>query len=358
MNRERGRPQLRFGEQLLILLEKEWLQMVRDPAVIFMGALLPVVLIVLFGWGLSMDLLKVPAVFTAGESTALTAEVRAAFRGSPYFELTEVPSRHDAERLFAARRTEVIIDLPPGFTRDAAMGRAQIGLTVHGVDASAASIIRTYAAAVVAGLSQKIALREDFALLGSSAGPQAQTSGAAALLSRTWFNEANTSAWYLVPGLSIVVLTLSASFLVNFLLTAVGAMLAFFAAVFVFEVPVRGSLWLLAATILLYSAWAIAFGLLLSAVFKSQFTAIQFAVIGSYLPSLMLSGYLFDLRSVPWFISAVGRLMPPTYAIESVKILYLSGEPERIVLANLALLAAAALGFFALALVFARKRLD
>ena len=92
--------------------------------------------------------------------------------------------------------------------------------------------------------------------------------------------------------------------------------------------------------------------------FKSQFTAIQFAVIGSYLPSLMLSGYLFDLRSVPWFISAVGRLMPPTYAIESVKILYLSGEPERIVQANLALLAAAALGFFALALVFARKRLD
>ena len=151
---------------------------------------------------------------------------------------------------------------------------------------------------------------------------------------------------------------LAAKFLVNFLLTAVGAMLAFFAAVFVFEVPVRGSLWLLAATILLYSAWAIAFGLLLSAVFKSQFTAIQFAVIGSYLPSLMLSGYLFDLRSVPWFISAVGRLMPPTYAIESVKILYLSGEPERIVLANLALLAAAALGFFTLALVFARKRLD
>ena len=98
MNRERGRPQLRFGEQLLILLEKEWLQMVRDPAVIFMGALLPVVLIVLFGWGLSMDLLKVPAVFTAGESTALTAEVRAAFRGSPYFELTEVPSSPDSRR--------------------------------------------------------------------------------------------------------------------------------------------------------------------------------------------------------------------------------------------------------------------
>ena len=74
MNRERGRPQLRFGEQLLILLEKEWLQMVRDPAVIFMGALLPVVLIVLFGWGLSMDLLKVPAVFAARRRKALCGQ--------------------------------------------------------------------------------------------------------------------------------------------------------------------------------------------------------------------------------------------------------------------------------------------
>ena len=104
MKRERGRSQLRFGEQLLILLEKEWLQMVRDPAVIFMGALLPVVLIVLFGWGLSMDLLKVPAVLTAGESTALTAEVRAALPGSPYFELTELPSRPAATPRWAALR--------------------------------------------------------------------------------------------------------------------------------------------------------------------------------------------------------------------------------------------------------------
>ena len=120
----------------------------------------------------------------------------------------------------------------------------------------------------------------------------------------------------------------------------------------------RGSLLLLALTILFYTAWAISFGLFLSAFLKSQFVAIQLAVIGSYLPSLILSGYLFDLRSVPAFISAVGHLMPPTYAIESVKILYLSGGPEHIVLSNLAILAAWVVLFLALALAATKKRLD
>ena len=384
-----------------VLLQKEWLQMLRDPAIIFMGTLLPVILILLFGWGLSMDLNKVPVAFTSAESTPLTNEIRAALRGSPYFDVVEVHSRKEAEALFAARRVEAVMDLPPGLTKNAASGlsgAAEIGLTIHGVDASAASIIRTYAAAAIAGMSEKITLREDFALMGSSGGSPAAMkasgaaqSGSAALISRSWFNEANTSSWYLVPGLAVVVLTLSSSFLgaviiarewergtletlsvtpappaailgakflVNFLLTAAGAVLVYFAATLVFGVPVRGSLGLLAAVVLVYSAWAIAFGLLLSAVFKSQFTAIQLAVIGSYLPSLMLSGYLFDLRSVPWFISAVGALMPPTYAIESVKILCLSGGPEGIVLSNLCILGAAALVFLLLALLFARKRLD
>lgn len=371
------------------LIRKEWLQMCRDPAILFMGALLPAILVLLFGWGLSMDLQKVPVAFTAGESTPLVRELRSGIAGSPWLELHETHSRTEAEALMRARKADAILDIPEGFTRDAALGKAQIGLTLHGVDASAASIIRTYLSAAIAGVSEKIALREDFALLGSSGGA-ASAPGAAELIPRSWFNDANASAWYLVPGLAIVVLTLSSSFLgaiivarewergtletlavtpasplailsakfaANFILTAAGALLAFGTAAAVFEVPFRGSLLLLAATVMVYAAWSISFGLLLSAFFKSQFTAIQLAVIGSYLPSLMLSGYLFDLRSVPWAIAAVGRLMPPTYAIESVKILCLSGGPERIVLSNLALLAAAALGFFGLALLFARKRL-
>lgn len=375
--------------ELRVLLCKEWLQMARDPAILFMGSLLPVILILLFGWGLSMDLNRVPVAFASAERTTLAREVRSAFAASPYFDLVETRSLQEAEALFAARRVEALVRLPAGFTRAAAEGRAEVGIVIHGVDASAASIIRTYAAAALGQMSAKIALREDWAVLGAAAPPSGP--GAVTLISRSWFNEANASAWYLVPGLTIVVLTLSAGFLgaiivarewergtmetlavtpagplailgakflANFMLTAVGALLAFCAAVAVFGVHVRGSLGLLAAVLLVYSAWAISFGLLLSAVFKSQFVAIQFAVIGSYLPSLMLSGYLFDLRSVPDFIAVVGALMPPTYATEAVKILYLSGGPVRIVLSDILILAAAAVGFFALAATFARKRLD
>lgn len=371
------------------LLLKEFRQMVCDPATLFLGMILPVILILLFGWGLSMDLTKVPVALVTGESTPLARAAAEEFIGSKYFDATMLRSRQEAEALLSARRIEAIIDIPEGFSRDALQGTAQVGLTIHGVDASAATIIRTYAKATIGLMQEKIALREDSAAIIGAAG--ASSAGGVMMLSRSWFNEANTSAWYLVPGLSIVVLTLSASFLgsiviarewergtmetlcitpatpleivlskflSNYALITVGALLTFLTAVFVFDAPVRGSLLLLALTILLYSAWAISFGLFLSAFLKSQFVAIQLSVIGSYLPSLILSGYLFDLRSVPVFISVIGHLMPPTYAIESVKILYLSGGPEHIVLSNLAILGAWVVLFLALALAATKKRLD
>ena len=371
------------------LLAKEFRQMVCDPATLFLGMILPVILILLFGWGLSMDLTKVPVALVSGESTPLARAAAEEFLGSRYFDATMLRNRQEAEALLSARRIEAIIDIPEGFSRDALQGTAQVGLTIHGVDASAATIIRTYAKATIGLMQEKIALREDSAAVIGAAG--ASSAGGVMMLSRSWFNEANTSAWYLVPGLSIVVLTLSASFLgsiviarewergtmetlcitpatpleivlskflTNYALITVGGLLTFLTAIFVFDAPVRGSLLLLALTILLYSAWAISFGLFLSAFLKSQFVAIQLAVIGSYLPSLILSGYLFDLRSVPVFISVIGRLMPPTYAIESVKILYLSGGPEHIVLSNLAILGAWVVLFLALALAATQKRLD
>ncbi len=375
----------RFGRLLL----KEALQMERDPSIFFMAIGLPVILILLFGFGLSMDLNHVPAALVMGERTPLTQALAAEFEGSPYFEIRTLQARAEAERLLDARRIDAVIELPQGLSRDAQLGEGVVGLTIHGVDSSAASIIRTYASATVALALEKISEREDAAsVLGISS---SSALGSITLVSRSWFNEANTSAWYLVPGLLVVVLTLtssflgslviarewergtmetlcvtpatpleivSAKFLSNYALTLIGCLTAFASAWLVFGVPVRGSVWLLAATLAVYLAWTIAFGLFLSAATKSQFVAIQMAVIGSYLPALMLSGYLFDLRSVPWFIAAVGRLMPPTYAIESVKILCLSGGSHRLVLSNLAILGAWTSVFFALALFKTRKRLD
>ena len=183
--------------RFMTLLMKEFRQMICDPATIFLGTILPVILILLFGWGLSMDLTKVPAAVVEGESTPLARAVTQEFVGSRYFDITTLKSRTEAETLLSARRIEAIIDIPQGFEENASRGEGAIGLTIHGVDASAATIIRTYAKAAIALLQEKIALRGDGAAMTGVSG--AGSAGGVMMLSRSWFNEANTSAWYLVP---------------------------------------------------------------------------------------------------------------------------------------------------------------
>lgn len=427
------------------LLSKEWAQMRRDPSIFLVAWALPAVLIVLFGAGLSMDLSSVRAAVVDTDRSALSREVAARFLGSPYFEAEVFPSRQAAEQALASHDVDLIVELPDALARDAQLGRGEIGVTIYGVDASAAMMMRTYAAAaltqgaqaaneaIALGQAQPFVRSADAAAkpldeiarlaaqmpapaapsggrmpqpspaAGAAASSPDETAAASAALAahsapgpiqpvvRSWFNEANNSAWYLVPGLTIVILTLTCSFmgslviarewergtmealattpvcavelvaakfLLYFVLSCGGLAAVFAIAAFGFDVPVRGSAWLLLATCLVYNAWAMAFGLVLSALTRSQFVAIQLAVILTYLPALILSGFLFDLRSVPAWIAAVARLMPSTYAVESIKILCLSGGAEDIVVKNLALLGAAFAGFLAAGVALTRKRLD
>lgn len=361
------------------LVHKEWLQMKRDPSAFLVALGLPLLLVLIFGYGLSMDLRNVPAAIVAGDAGPTAEAVVRRFQASPYFSARVVPTRAEAEALLDAHEVSVVLEIPNDFERRLAQGGADLGLTIHGVDAGAANVMRSYASGAVA-----IALEMEAERLGIH-----QTAAASSLVSRSWFNEANASAWYLVPGLLVVISTLISSFMgsivvarefergtmtslavtpasttevlaakaaANFALAALGIGIAASSSALLFNLPLRGSSALFAATLLLSNAWALAFGLFLSALLKRQFVAIQLTVIGSYLPALMLSGYIFDLRSVPVWIEAVGRLMPSTYAIESVKILVLSGGSTAVVLADLAILAAAALLFFALALFVLKKR--
>lgn len=363
--------------RLLTLTRKECIQIARDRSILLIGFLLPVFLILIFGYGLSMDIRNVRTAVVLGESTELTSSLAARFAGSVYFDVTITPSRHEAEALMRGRRIDLIVDMRPGFTRDAAAGKAELGVTVHGVDSNAAVIIRTYVAAVLADEAAERARRSG-----------TLTPNTVAVVTRAWFNEANTSSWYLVPGLIVVVMTLVGSFLTSLVVArewergtmaslvvtparpveillskllpyaavaAAGFAACIVTAVFLFAVPIRGSLLMLTTTSLVYGFWALTFGLFLSALVRNQFLANQYAIIGSFLPAMVLSGFIFDLRSVPVWISAVGHLMPPTYAIESLKILFLSGGADDIVFKNLLILSGWAAGFFAAALFCSAK---
>lgn len=371
--------------RLLAVILKECTQIERDPSILLIGLFLPIFLLMLFGYGLSMDVKGVPVAIVTEDPSPMTTRITDRFFASDYFAAQKVESRIEAEALLRNREVDAVLHFPSDFTRRVLAGEGAAGLTIHGVDANQATMIRTYVSATIASHLQSDPK------LAASATANASSAPAVALSTRAWFNEANTSSWYLVPGLLVVTMTLVGSFLTslvvarewergtieslyttpirpwetavakiipNYVVALAGALLALCVGLIAFDIPVNGSVGWLLATLFLYQLLAVLFGLFLSSATKRQFLALQYAVIGSFLPAMMLSGFLFDLRSVPDWISVVGHLLPPTYAIESVKICFLSGGCVDILAQNLLIIALWCVFFFVLSLRFLRKSLE
>ena len=208
--------------------------------------------------------------------------------------------------------------------------------------------------------------------------------------SRLWFNEANDSHYFLVPGLIVLIMTLIGAFLTTlvmarewergtlealfvtpvrsseivlskmipyFALGMVGLALCIFAAKFVFDVPFRGSVLILTGVSTLYLLVALAIGLSISSITKSQFVASMATMIITFLPAVFLSGFLFDLHSMPTVIRAISYALPARYYVSLLQTLFLAGNIWGVVLPNAAVLAVMAGALMALARVVTAKRL-
>lgn len=218
-------------------------------------------------------------------------------------------------------------------------GHAEMQLILHGVDSTTATLIGQYTSAAVALRVQSALERAGMKNAGSG-------TGSAVVQGRIWFNEAANSTWYLVPGLIVIIMTLVGAFLTAlimarewergtleslfvspvgraeillskiipyFLLGMAGLLLCLGAARWLFEVPMRGSLLLFFLSSSLYLVVALGMGLAISSVTRSQFLSCQIAIVVSFLPAVILSGFLFDLRSVPLVARIVGNILPATY---------------------------------------------
>ena len=197
------------------------------------------------------------------------------------------------------------------------------------------------------------------------------------LTTRNWFNESNESTWYLMAGQLIGIITLMSSFMSSiviarefergtmagllatnatagelfiaklvpyYVLSCLGAALAILTTLICYELPFRGSALLYLITLAVYLYVSVLIGLIISAVTQNQFLSSEYAIILSFLPSILLSGAIFDLRSIPPIIGAIAHLFPPTYAVESSKICILSGGSTDTILSNLAILTLFAAG--------------
>jgi len=338
------------------LVRKETYQVLRDPSSIAMGIVLPLILILLFGYGLSLDVKNVPLAVVVDESSDEAIGLIASFKLSPYFNPQISRSMVLAQQLLIEQNVDGIVRIPPDFVRQLNAGHADLQLIVHGGDANRARIIQSY---VQGAVSVWMAQR-------TSQGEHIENTPVT-LQTRMWFNEANDSTYFLVPGLIVLVMTLIGALLTAmvmarewergtlealmvtpvrsdeiligktlpyFLLGMIGLAVCVVAAKFLFHVPLRGSLWVLLGASMLYVLVALGIGLLISSWVKNQLVASQLAMLVTFMPAFMLSGFMFDLRSMPSAVRLITYLLPARYYVALLQTVFLAGDVWSVIIPN------------------------
>ena len=370
--------------RLRALIQKEFWQLWRDKSNLLLGIVLPARLILLFGYGISMDVKNVPVAVVLEDSSPQAREVIEGFNGSAYISSVVTRNMPDAKKLFTEHQVEAIVRIPNDFTISLSRGQVHIQVIVNGVDAQRAGVINGYIQAAIGTWQAKSSDR--------AGGITNQTSmGQVVIDQRQWFNDANTSTWYLVPGLIVMVTTIIGAFLtalvmarewergtleaifvtpvrpVEILLAKVvpylcvgmlGLVLCLLAARFLFHVPILGSMCIILLSSVLYLLAALGLGLLISSVTKNQFLASQVALIVSFMPALMLSGFMFDLRNVPMVIQVISQIFPATHFMQLIKSLFLAGNIWSQILKDCTILLVQSVLLLGLALRATRKQLD
>jgi pyoluteorin transport system permease protein len=348
-------------QRIRALVVKETRQVVRDPSSIAIGVVLPMILILLFGYGLSLDVKDVPVAIVVEDPSPTARELVAGFQLSPYFRAQITHSMPPAEKLILERTVDAIVRIPPDFARQVNAGSANVQVLLHGGDANRARIIQGYVqGAIQAWNARQVAEGRQVA------------SGSVAIQMRLWFNDANDSHYFLVPGLIVLVMTLIGALLTAmvvarewergtfeslfvtpvrseeillgktipyFLLGMMGLALCILSAKYLFHVPLRGTLPVLLGASTLYVLVALGIGLLISSAVKNQLVASQLSMLATFMPALMLSGFLFDLRSMPTAIRLITYLMPARYYVTLLQTIFLAGNLWRVIVPNMLALA-------------------
>jgi ABC-2 type transport system permease protein len=271
-------------------------------------------------------------------------------QGSPYIAPIWTTDMADAVARMRAGEVRGVVRIPVDFSRQLAFGQAQVQLLLNGVDTNTAATIESY----VSGAIGVWAARQSDRAGGGSPG-----AGSVVVVPRMWFNEASSSTWYLVPGLIALVLTLIGAFLTSMLIArewergtleslfvtpvrplelvlaklvpylvigTIDLFMCLLAARFLFEVPIRGSLGAIVLVSVLYLIVSLSLGLFISGATRNQFQASQVALLASFMPALMLSGFIFDLRNMPVAIQVVSQFLPATHFMGVIKTLFLAGD--------------------------------
>jgi len=367
------------ARRLLALMVKEAKQIVRDPSSILIAFVLPLILLFLFGYGVSLDATrtKIGVVMEAPSPSA--RGLASAFQASPYFEVRLATDRRELEEPLARREVRGIVVIPAKFDADLHRRSVtpEVQVILDGADPNTAALVQGYVQGVINTWASVRAVEAGRALPGS--GPE----------DRMWFNPEHSSRYFLVPGTVAVVMALVGTLLtalvvarewergtmealmatpvtavellvgkvVPYFLLGLGSMsLCASIAVFVFQVPFRGSVLALFAISSAFLLPSLGLGLLISAATKNQFLASQMALMASFLPTFLLSGFIFEINSMPKVIQWMCQMVPARWLIPSLQTVFVAGDLWSLFVKDIAVLALFGAVFLGLAVSRTRKK--
>lgn len=363
------------------LIRKETLQVTRDPSSVIVAFVLPALLLFLFGFGISFDATRLKIGLVVEQETPDTNEFVVSLTNTRFFEVHRATSRREFIDDLAAGRINGIVVLSGDFSERLARGdTAGIQIITDGSDPNTASLATGYVNGAWQIWQQQRGIGQSRTMPGQVTIDQ-----------RFWFNPELESRRFLVPGSISLIMMMIGSLLTalvvsrewergtmeallatpvgtlefiigklvpNFVLGLCAMGVCVLASLFVFHIPLRGSLLTLTAFTAVFLAVALGIGLLISTIARTQFLASQLAMLVAFLPGLYLSGFLFEVASMPAVLRWVATIVPAGYYVRGLNTIFLAGDIAAVLVPAAAVLALMSLVLFALTAFNTRQRLD
>lgn len=365
--------------RLWALVKKEFIHIVRDPRSLAMAFLMPLILLILFGYAITMDIKTLNLAVYDQDKSAASRHYVEGFPASSYFAVVASADSHaDVRAQLDQGKAHLALVIPRHFARDLEQGRtAQVQLLADGSDANTATIALGYAEAITnrfstAQLSAKVELAVDNRV-------------------RVWYNPELKSRWFIIPGLIAVIMTVITALLTSLTVSRewesgtmeqliatpvqpielfLGKMAPYFVigvadvlfsvamGVWVFDVPLSGSFLFLLGVTAMFLVGGLSLGIMVSTIAKSQLVASQLAMVVTFLPAFLLSGFLYSIDNMPRFLQVVTHVVQARYFVEVLKNIFLKASPPAYVANDLIFLGLFAAVVFAVALGKFRKKLS
>jgi ABC-2 type transport system permease protein len=368
---------------------KELHHITRDPLSLGMALAVPVMMLVLFGYALSLDVDQIPALIYDQSKTEASRDLIQQFQASRYFEIIGFVDGYAAiERGIDTGKALMGVVIPLDYSRNAGLGgSAPVQILLDGSDSNTASIALGYAEAVTQAYSLELRSQMQNRRAGGGSNSSAASAPPVQAQTRVWYNSSLESKNYVVPGLIAVILQIIAALLTSLTIArewemgtmeqilstplrpsemVLGKMFAYFVVgvadsviavlvgVFIFQVPLRGSLPLLAVSTCIFLFGALFWGIFISAAARHQLQAYQMGLLSSFLPAFLLSGFIYSIETMPKPIQAITYLVPSRYFVTILKDIFLKGVGVQVLGAELGLLSL----YATLVFLFATRKLN